>query len=88
MNPKPFFDQYLRDIRIPVLEYFINGNQLSFRWNNCVPEFNMLVRIYVSGEFKAITLSNRFSTISLAIINALIVVDPDYYVASMNMTGK
>ena len=33
MNLKPFFDQYLRDVRIPVFEYYIKGNELSFRWN-------------------------------------------------------
>ena len=36
INLKPFFDQYLRDIRIPVFEYFVKGNKLTFRWNNCV----------------------------------------------------
>jgi len=57
-------------------------------WNNCVPEFNMPVRIYVSGEAKTITPSNRFSKIDLGVNNAVIVVDPNFYVASMNMTGK
>ncbi|MGE5420657.1 MAG: M1 family metallopeptidase, partial [Chloroflexota bacterium] len=37
----PFFNQYLRDVRIPVLEYFVKGKQLTFRWGNCVRGFNM-----------------------------------------------
>lgn len=35
------FDQYLRTIKIPVLEYKMNGRKLSFRWTNCVNGFNM-----------------------------------------------
>ncbi len=88
LNLKPFFDQYLRDIRIPVFEYFIKGSQLNFRWTNCVPDFNMPLRIYVSGEAITINPTVRISSIDMGITNANIVVDPDYYVASMNMTGK
>src|SRR5690606_38734948 len=31
-----FFDQYLRDKRIPVLEYRVKGKVLSHRWVNCI----------------------------------------------------
>ena len=30
------FNQYLRDTRIPTLEYFFKDNNLGFRWTNCV----------------------------------------------------
>ena len=39
------FDQYLRDVRIPVFEYRIEGNRLSYRWSNVVPGFAMPVRV-------------------------------------------
>ena len=39
------FDQYLRTTQIPVLEYTIHGNQLSFRWTNCVAGFNLPLKI-------------------------------------------
>jgi aminopeptidase N len=39
------FDQYLRTIKIPVLEYKINKGMLSYRWTNCVTGFNMPVKI-------------------------------------------
>ncbi len=35
------FDQYLRTTQIPVLEYNIRNNSLSFRYTNCVAGFNM-----------------------------------------------
>ena len=88
MNLKPFFDQYLRDVRIPVFEYYLTGSNLSYRWNNCVPGFNMPVRIFVSGKAMNITPSARFDTIDTGVENAVIVVDPNYYVAALNMTGK
>jgi aminopeptidase N len=87
-NLKPVFDQYLRDIRIPVFEYYIKDTKLSFRWNNCVPGFNMPVKIYVSGKEMKIEPTTMFTSVDLGVSNAVIVVDPDYYVASLNMTGK
>ncbi len=88
INLKPVFDQYLRDIRIPIFEYYINGNKLTFRWNNCVQGFNMPLRIYASGIRKDITPTSRFNTIDLETDNATILVDPSYYVGTLNMTGK
>ncbi len=88
MNLNPFFNQYLRDTRIPVFEYFIEDSKLNFRWNNCVSGFNMPLRIFVSGEPRNIIPSSRFTTIELGRENAVIIVDPNYYVASLNMTGK
>jgi len=87
LDLKPFFNQYLRDIRIPVFEYFVKDSKLFFRWNNCVPGFNMPLRIYVSGEEKNISPSTAFKSIDLGVKNAIIRVDPDYYVANLNMTG-
>ena len=88
INLKPVFDQYLRDIRIPVFEYFIKDKTLTFRWNNCVQGFNMPLRIYVSGVRKDIIPTSRFSTIDLETEDAVIKVDPNYYVGTLNMTGK
>jgi aminopeptidase N len=88
INLKAFFDQYLRDIRIPVFEYFVKGNNLTFRWNNCVPGFTMPLKIYVSGKETYITPKTAFTTIKLETENADIKVDKGYYVATLNMTGK
>jgi aminopeptidase N len=45
------FDQYLRTTKIPVLEYSISGDLLSYRWNNCLAGFNMPVLLAGSGEW-------------------------------------
>ena len=44
------FDQYLRTINIPVLEYRIANGNLQYRWANCVKGFNMPVKILTSKE--------------------------------------
>jgi len=88
INLKPFFDQYLRDIRIPVFEYYVKGNSLSFRWNNCVSGFSMPLKIYVSGKEQIIKPTPLYDTLKLDTENAVIKVDPGYYVATFNITGK
>jgi aminopeptidase N len=85
---KPFFDQYLRDVRIPVFEYFVKGNELTFRWNSCIRTFNMPLKIWVSGVPKYITPHRTWATIQLDTTNAEIIVDKDYYVAVLNMMGR
>lgn len=37
------FDQYMRTIQVPILEYKISGKTLSYRWANCINGFNMPV---------------------------------------------
>jgi aminopeptidase N len=39
------FDQYLRTILIPELEYKLEGRQLSYRWANCVDGFDMPIKV-------------------------------------------
>jgi len=39
------FDQYLRTIMIPVLEYKFTGDNMYYRWSNCVKGFNMPVKL-------------------------------------------
>jgi aminopeptidase N len=52
------FDQYLRTIKVPVLEYKTgrDGGSLSYRWTNCVKGFDMPVKISTgSGSEKWIS---------------------------------
>jgi len=88
LDLKPVFDQYLRDIRIPVFEYYVKGTKLTFRWNNCVAGFNMPIRIYVNGQRMDIKPSGRFETIELGAENPSITTDINYYVATLEMTAN
>jgi len=45
-NLQKVFDQYLRDIRIPVLEYrFEKKGKVAYRWTNCVEGFDMAIKV-------------------------------------------
>jgi aminopeptidase N len=56
LNLKPFFNQYLRDIRIPVLEYYFKDGLLYYHWSNCVEGFNMPVRVTLDNNATEIQL--------------------------------
>jgi aminopeptidase N len=45
-----FFDQYLRTVMIPKLEYEVKGNQLRYRYINIVKGFDMPLKININGK--------------------------------------
>ena len=47
---KLFFDHYLRSRRVPVLEFSLDGNTLSYRWREEVAGFDMPLRVAVSED--------------------------------------
>ncbi|MEQ8535168.1 MAG: M1 family peptidase, partial [Imperialibacter sp.] len=80
MNLKPFFDQYLRDTRIPVLEYETNDTTLSYRWANCVEGFDMPVEVIIDGKTQRLAPEGSWKTVELAQRLRQLIVDSDYYV--------
>ncbi|HVN57279.1 MAG TPA: M1 family metallopeptidase [Bacteroidales bacterium] len=86
LDLRSFFNQYLRDVRIPVFEYYYKDSTLNFRWNNCVSRFNMPVIVRVNG--KEITLNSTDSWNAIKLDESELEVDPDFYVASFNIMGK
>lgn len=45
-----FFDQYLRDTRIPILQYRLIENTLWYRWSNCNKKFDMSIKVEIDKE--------------------------------------
>ena len=76
----PFFDQYLRDIRIPTLEYKFNNNKLSYRWTNCVPGFNMPVKVTLNGKEQWLKPQVEWTKLPQISKNLKVGVDKDFYV--------
>ncbi|MVM34304.1 M1 family peptidase [Spirosoma sp. HMF4905] len=78
---KPVFDQYLRDVRIPVLEYRSVGSGIQYRWANCVAGFAMPVRICFgeSGPYQLVQPTAQWKTIPAKGATTL-TVDANYYV--------
>ena len=86
INLTSFFNQYLRDTRIPTLEYFFKNNQLGYRWSNCVADFNMLVKVILSGKEIVLKPEIEWKMIPLIEPNTTLAVDKNFYVASLNST--
>lgn len=86
LNLEPFFNQYLRDTRIPTLEYAVVNNQLRYRWDNCVRGFNMKLKVYINGEMKWLEPTQRWQNLDLDKPFESLEVDPDFYVAQFLST--
>jgi len=78
-----FFDQYLRDIRIPNLEYSISNGLLTYRWIDVIDNFTMPLEIEVQGE--NILIYPTTNKKSLKINSDKIKIDRDYYVKSLKI---
>ena len=81
LNLKPVFDQYLRDTRIPVLEYRPVAGGFQYRWANVVPGFAMPVRVCLgeTGPNRDILPTTQWKKMLATGANVL-TVDANYYV--------
>lgn len=82
----PVFDQYLRDIRVPILEYSFKDGLLFYRWGNVVSGFNMPVDVFIDG--KEVRLTPAIQWQGLESFGKELKIDPDFYVGSMNLLGN
>jgi hypothetical protein len=80
------FDQYLRDVRIPVLEYSFKDGNLMYRWSNAVRGFDMPIKIWIDGESTMLEPLTNWKSMSSE--GTALKVDVNYYVGSMNTLGK
>lgn len=84
---KAFFDQYLRDSRIPQLEYYIENNNLVYRWSNCVEGFDMPVGVKISGKDIVLYPSTGFKYLAIN-DDPVIELNENYYVTIMELNAK
>ncbi|WP_242693308.1 M1 family metallopeptidase [Sabulibacter ruber] len=81
LNLVPFFNQYLRTVQVPELEYWMEGKILHFRWSNCVENFNLPVKVLINGKEKWLKpVANNWKQISLPSNVTELKVDPNFYV--------
>jgi aminopeptidase N len=80
------FDQYLRDTRIPVLEYRVVDGTLSYRWANVVPGFNMSVRASTAPNTMTVLYpTEQWKTLKTTLKSpGDFKVDVNYYVTARN----
>jgi aminopeptidase N len=74
------FDQYLRDIRIPILESQLQNGILSYKWANVVRDFKMPVRIFINEKPIWLYPTLEIQTKTLKGRNSNFEVDPNFYI--------
>lgn len=80
-NLDPFFDQYLRDIRIPTLEFEKKKKTLRYRYANIVDGFNMPLRVVIDkAETTSIHPTSEWQTMKRKSAVKAFEVDPNFYV--------
>ncbi|SDF23500.1 Peptidase family M1 [Dyadobacter soli] len=81
-NLSKVFDQYLRDVRIPVLEYAFTGKGLQYRWINTIEGFDMPVKVKLaSGKEEFLSPTNEWKTLKVKGDKSL-AIDRNFYVES------
>jgi aminopeptidase N len=82
------FDQYLRTTTIPVLEWRIEGGELSYRWTDVVDGFDMPVRVTLEpGAFAWIEPTERWQTTDVEVGAADFSVDESFYLIPRQAAG-
>lgn len=80
-----FFNQYLRTINMPTLEYAIENNVLKYHWTTCVNNFEMPIQVSINGKAKWIFPKTDWKTMPLKSKNTAFEIDPDFYVKSKKL---
>ena len=81
---KPFFDQYLRTIKIPTLEYKLEQKKLLYRWSNIVDDFSIPVNVFINSASEWIQPTSRWKKLSSAININSFSVDNNFYIEVEN----
>ena len=77
-----FFNQYLRDIRIPTLEYSIKNKELKYRWTQTVDGFNTPIKVSINGGQQLLYPIKNWKTLRLKTTETTFKINPNFYVKS------
>jgi len=80
LNLSPVFDQYLRNTSIPTLEIKKGKKEIMYRWKDCIPSFNMPVRLMSDKESKWIYPTSSWKTLKTSADYSKLTVDKNFYV--------
>lgn len=76
INFSKIFDQYLRTVEIPKLNYYLKDNTLYYKWSNVVPGFSMEINTSI-GKIRP---SENWKSVKIKNLNEKFYVDENYYV--------
>lgn len=79
---KPVFDQYLRDNRIPIFEYYQRDGKLNYRWTSVNPEFNMPLKVNIAQKEVCLKPTTEWQEMSLP-EDSTLKIDGNFYIGVM-----
>ncbi len=90
LNLKGIFDQYLRTIKVPLLEYKIKGNKMEYRWTDNVSNLVLPIKISfgkADGSEKWITPTAQWKKLKVGSWwdKKTVAVNKNFYVLSKNV---
>ena len=77
-----FFNQYLRTVEIPTLEYSIKNKKLQYRWAHIVDNFDMPIEIILNDEKQLLYPTSDWKTMPLNSRKTVLKIDRDFYINS------
>lgn len=80
-----FFDQYLRTIQIPELQYKIKGNEVSYRFQNTIDGFTIPLKVQINGKDRWLNPTKDWQSFSTGLENPTFTVDKNFY---LNLVEK
>ncbi|MEO6403886.1 MAG: M1 family metallopeptidase [Ferruginibacter sp.] len=82
-NFTKIFDQYLKTIQIPTLSYSLQDSTFQYRWENCIKDFSMPVKITFDGKnYQFIFPSTQWQTFKVSTTNLYgMQVDRNFYIS-------
>jgi aminopeptidase N len=86
-NLSKVFDQYLRDIRIPTLEYFVKNKVIQYRWSNTIDGFDMPVKVFINDKTHWLSPTSKWQKLTLDFEKNKVKVDANFYINTLNVLG-
>lgn len=80
-----FFNQYLRTIKIPVLEFYHKNRVLKYRWTNVVDNFIMPIIVNIGDDEHCITPTTEWQTYKTKSSKMPVSVKRDFYIDSKEL---
>ncbi|MFM7839221.1 MAG: M1 family metallopeptidase, partial [Chitinophagaceae bacterium] len=87
INFAPVFDQYLRTVQIPQLQIRRTNDQAFIRWGDCLPGFEMSVKLQIGKDTIWVHPTTAWSPLPLNKEAPSIAVDRNFYVTFKTWTS-
>lgn len=80
INLEGFFDQYLRTVKIPILEFRTENNKLSYKWSNTVENFSIPIKVFINSDEQWITPTSEWKKLTSKKDITSFSVDKNFYI--------